>query len=73
MQSHSKIFLFDNQRLEEVKINSINYLYLIIGQMNRYFEDDYGYFNSDDYDKKYIKIKFNSDDNLPLKKSARNS
>ena len=24
--------------------------------------------NSDDYDKKYIKIKFNSDDNLLLKK-----
>ena len=24
--------------------------------------------NSDNYDKKYMKIKFNSDDNLPLKK-----
>ena len=24
--------------------------------------------NSDSYDKKYMKIKFNSDDNLPLKK-----
>ena len=25
--------------------------------------------NSDNYDKKYMRIKFNSDDNLPLKKS----
>ena len=24
--------------------------------------------NSDDYDEKYIKVKFNSDDDLPLKK-----
>ena len=26
--------------------------------------------NSDDYDKKYIKIKFNTDDNLPLQKTV---
>ena len=29
--------------------------------------------NSDDYDEKYMKIKFNLDDNLPLKQSDRNS
>ena len=27
--------------------------------------------NSDDYDEKYIKIKFNSDDDLPLKKMLK--
>ena len=27
--------------------------------------------NSDDYDKKYMKIKVNSDNDLPLKKNAR--
>ena len=27
--------------------------------------------NSDDYDKKYMKIKFNSDDDLPLDKSIK--
>ena len=27
--------------------------------------------NSDDYDKKYMKIKFNSDDDLPLKKTLK--
>ena len=29
--------------------------------------------NSDDYDEKYMKIKFNLDNNLPLKQSDRNS
>ena len=29
--------------------------------------------NSDDYDEKYMKIKFNSDDELPLNKNDRNS
>ena len=28
--------------------------------------------NSDDYDKKYMKIKFNSDDELPLNKTIEN-
>ena len=27
--------------------------------------------NSDNYDKKYMKIKFNSDDDLPLKKTLK--
>ena len=27
--------------------------------------------NSDDYDEKYMKIKFNSDDDLPLKKTLK--
>ena len=27
--------------------------------------------NSDDYDRKYMKIKFKSDDNLPLKKTVK--
>ena len=29
--------------------------------------------NSDDYDKKYIKIKFNSDDELPINKTIKSS
>ena len=27
--------------------------------------------NSDDYDERYMKIKFNSDDNLPLKETLK--
>ena len=47
--------------------------------MNRYFEEIDGTLvstnkakktkNLDDYDKKYMKIKFNSDDKLPLNKT----
>ena len=82
-----------------VKINSVNFLYLIIDKVDGYIEEKYGnkYLifastdknkevstkytelwdriwsqiikisdKSGDYDEKYIKIKFNSDDNLPL-------
>ena len=84
--------------LENVKINSVNLLYLIFTKKNGYFEriDKCKYLalvttneskekvktyeelwskirdlirsknkNSDDYHEKYIKIKFNSDDELP--------
>ena len=84
---------------KDIKIYSVNPLYLIFGNVNGYFEEINGnkYLtlfptseskekikkykelwiknliksitkNSDDYDEKYIKIKFNLDDNLPLNK-----
>ena len=82
-----------------VRIYSVNYLYLIFGKVNGYFEETngnkyltlvptneskekikkYGELwskitelirsitkNSDGYDERYMKIKFNSDDELPL-------
>ena len=87
------------KNLTYVKINNVNYLYLIIDRINWYIEesneDTYLMLvftdeskdslkkyeklwskigdlirtittKSDDYDEKYIKIKFNSDNNLPL-------
>ena len=45
-----------------LKINSVNSLYLI-----KFFIPSVK--NSDDYDEKYMKIKFNSDDELPLNKA----
>ena len=85
--------------LKYIKINSLNFLYLITNKVNGYFEKINGnkyltlvptneskrkvkkkyeelwskirYLiwsitkNSDDYDEKYMKIKFNSDDKLP--------
>ena len=84
---------------KDIKIYSVNPLYLIFGNVNGYFEEINGnkYLtlfptseskekikkykglwiknliksitkNSDDYDEKYIKIKFNLDDNLLLNK-----
>ena len=84
---------------KDIKIYSVNPLYLISGNVNGYFEEINGnkYLtlfptseskekikkykelwirnliksitkNSDDYDEKYIKIKFNLDDNLLLNK-----
>ena len=84
---------------KDIKIYSVNPLYLIFGNVNGYFEEINGnkYLtlfptseskekikkykelwiknliksitkNSDDYDEKYIKIKFNLDDNLMLNK-----
>ena len=85
-----------------VKINSVNPLYLVFNNVNRYFEEinENEYLtlvptnenkekikkykelcskitdlimsiskNSDDYGEKYMKIKFNSDDELPLNKT----
>ena len=71
-----------------VKINSVNPLYLIFSEANRYFvltNESKGKIKnyeelwskirdlimlitkcSDDYDEKYMKIKFTSDDKLPL-------
>ena len=87
------------KNLTYVKINNVNYLYLIIDRINWYIEesneDTYLMLvftdeskdslkkyeklwskigdlirtittKSDDYDEKYIKIKFNSDNDLPL-------
>ena len=87
---------------KDLKIYSVNPLYLIFGKVNGYFEEINGnkYLtlvptnkskeklkiyrepwskitdlirsitkNSDDYDEKYMKIKFNSDDELPLNKT----
>ena len=54
-----------------VKINSINPLYLIINKVNGYYEEINGnkYLTLvRSYDEKYMKIKFNSDDHLPLNK-----
>ena len=48
-----------------VKINSVNPLCLIFIKVNGYFEET----NGDDFDEKYMKIKFNSDDKLPLNKT----
>ena len=67
-----------------VKIYSVNPLYLTLVPTNESKEKKkkYGKFsikirdliklttkNSDDYDEKYMKIKFNSDDELPLNKN----
>ena len=89
------------KKLEYMKINSVNLLYLIFSRVNGYFEEinKNKYFtlvptnenkaikkykemwskirdlirsitkNSHDYDKKYMKIKFNSDNDLPLNKT----
>ena len=68
---------------DHVKINSVNQLYFIIGEVDGYIEcssteenngNKYLTFTSTDknkklpieYEKDYIKIKLNSDDNLPL-------
>ena len=57
----------------EYNINSVNPLYLLISELNGFIEEKEGskylnisltYNNNDDY----MKIKFNSDDNLPLNK-----
>ena len=63
-----------------VKINSVNPLYFIINKVNEYFEEIIRnkYLtlfirdlimsvtkNLGDYDENYMKIKFNSDDELP--------
>ena len=85
---------------KDLKIYSVNALYLIFGKVNRYFgeiiENKYLMLvsaneskekkawrtkikirdlsssitkNLDDYDEKYMKIKFDSDDNFPLNKT----
>ena len=79
---------------KDLKIYSVNPLYLIFGKVNGYFEEINGNKkimerkkkyeelwikirdlirsitkNLDDYDEKYMKIKFDSDDNLPLNKT----
>ena len=58
--------------LRYVKINSVNPLYLFVGKINKCFETikqsrdiRSENNNSDDYDEKYMKIKSNSDDDLP--------
>ena len=91
----------DNKDSKNVKINSVNPLYLIFEKVNRYYKEINGnkYLtlvsaneskeiikkyeelwskirdlirsitkNSDNYDEKHMKIKFNSDDKLPLNK-----
>ena len=70
------------KNLKYVTINSVNPLYLMLNEMNGYFEEVNGdkYLTliplirsvskkANDYDKKYIKIKFHSDDELPLNKT----
>ena len=70
--------IYDDKRFEYVKINSVNPLYLIFGKVNWCFKEinKNKYLalvttnenkviisrNSDDYDEKYIKIKFTSVD-----------
>ena len=87
---------------KDVKINSVNALYIIFSKVKGYFEEinENQYLeliptneskekkkkyekpwskitnlirsltkNSDDYDEKYLKIKFNLDDELPLNKA----
>ena len=60
-------------------INSVNPLYLIIAEVDGYIEENNGnkYLTfastgkSGEYEKYYMKIKFNSDDNLPLNKMLK--
>ena len=64
--------------LKYVKINNVNPLCLIFSKVDGYFEELWSKIrdliksiskNSDDYDEKYMEIKFNSDDKLPLNKT----
>ena len=63
---------------EYLKIYSVNLLYLIFRYANGYFEEINGNKysissitrNSEGYDKKYMKIKFNSGDEFPLNKTV---
>ena len=70
-----------------VKIDSVNPLYLIFSNVNGYFEEKIKKYTepwskvrdlirsitkkADDYDEKYMKITFNSDDELPLNKTIK--
>ena len=103
-KSYKNILIYYNEYVtikKDIKIYSVNPLYLIFGKVNGYFEEinENRYLTlfptseskekikkykelwikikdlitsitktSDDYDEKYIKIKFNLDDNLPLDK-----
>ena len=48
-------------------INSVNPSYIVIGKADGYIEENNGN-KPGKYEKDFIKIRFNSDDNLPLNK-----
>ena len=65
--------------LKYVKINNVNPLCLIFSKVDGYFEELWSKIrdliksiskNSDDYDEKYMEIKFNSDDKLSLSETG---
>ena len=64
MKRHTKIFVFTRKTTSKEKIKKYEELWSKIRDLIRSITK-----NSNDYDEKYMKIKFNLDDKLPLNKT----